>query len=73
MQPSWWGLGSSLLSQPRQYKPVCETKHYPGITLENRGAILIYLWWVPCIFATVDLIADISAGDVIIPDGDLFA
>jgi hypothetical protein len=73
MQPSWWCLGSALLSQARQYKSVCETKHCPGITLENRGAILIYLWSVACIFATGDLIADISAGDVIIPEGDLFA
>ena len=37
------------------------------------GCDLIYLWSVACIFATVDLIADISAGDVIIPDGELFA
>jgi hypothetical protein len=47
--------------------------HYLGITLENRGTILIYLWWVACIFATVDTMAGISAGDVIIPEGDLFA
>ena len=69
MQPSWWGLDLVVhyFRSPGSTNRFVKPSTTEGLHLRTGGAILIYLWSVACLFATVDLIADISAGDAIIP------